>query len=296
MIDTFKLYEKLSSSINPQVAKMVVDALSDLNDGIQNAATKEDFRELKEIVHDLAEAQKRTEARVEELAEAQKRTEARVEELAEAQTKTEKRLDSLTIKVEELAEAQKRTEARVEELAEAQKRTEARVEELAEAQKRTEARVEELAQAQQRTERSLQKLIKDHAETRKQLGGLSMTVGYTLENESFKHLPTLLDKDYSLKIQGRLKRDYARDRDGNWLEVNIIGVGLKDGKEFQIIGESKAQLSKKGVDEFIRKKLKRLDGIYPNIFPILVTHMITAPDVKEYTKEKGIALYFSYDF
>ncbi len=282
MIDTFKLYEKLSSSINPQVAKMVVDALSDLNDGIQNAATKEDFRELKEIVHDLAEAQKRTEARVEELAEAQKRTEARVEELAEAQTKTEKRLDSLTIKVEELAEAQKRTEARVEE--------------LAEAQKRTEARVEELAQAQQRTERSLQKLIKDHAETRKQLGGLSMTVGYTLENESFKHLPTLLDKDYSLKIQGRLKRDYARDRDGNWLEVNIIGVGLKDGKEFQIIGESKAQLSKKGVDEFIRKKLKRLDGIYPNIFPILVTHMITAPDVKEYTKEKGIALYFSYDF
>jgi len=78
---------------------------------------------LPEVVRELAEAQRRTETRVEELAEAQRRTETRVEELAEAQRRTEAR-------VEELAEAQRRTEARVEELAEAQRRTEARVEEL----------------------------------------------------------------------------------------------------------------------------------------------------------------------
>jgi uncharacterized membrane protein len=45
----------------------------------------------------LAEAQKRTELKVEELAEAQKRTELKVEELAEAQKKTE-------IQVQKLAE------------------------------------------------------------------------------------------------------------------------------------------------------------------------------------------------
>jgi hypothetical protein len=55
-----------------------------------------DFEELKAVVRDLAEAQKRTELRVEELAEAQKRTELRLEELTEAQ--------------KELAAAQKRTE------------------------------------------------------------------------------------------------------------------------------------------------------------------------------------------
>jgi len=83
-----------------------------------------DFNELKEIVRDLAksqkelaEAQKRTEARVEELAEAQKRTEARVEELAEAQGRTEQRLNSLAQRVEELAEAQKRTEEEIKRLA-----------------------------------------------------------------------------------------------------------------------------------------------------------------------------------
>jgi len=83
-----------------------------------------DFNELKEIVRDLAKSQK-------ELAEAQKRTEARVEELAEAQGRTEQRLNSLAQRVEELAEAQKRTEARVEELAEAQKRTEEEIKRLA---------------------------------------------------------------------------------------------------------------------------------------------------------------------
>lgn len=46
---------------------------------------RSDFDDLKAVVRELAEAQKRTEQRVEELAEAQKRTEQRVEELATAQ-------------------------------------------------------------------------------------------------------------------------------------------------------------------------------------------------------------------
>jgi uncharacterized coiled-coil protein SlyX len=59
---------------------------------------------LEEALVRLADAQARTEARVEELARAQARTEARVEELAQAQARTEAR-------VEELAQAQARTEA-----------------------------------------------------------------------------------------------------------------------------------------------------------------------------------------
>jgi chromosome segregation ATPase len=58
----------------------------------------------------LAEAQQRTERRVEELAEAQQRTERRVEELVEAQKGTEERMGRLETAVTELAEAQQRTE------------------------------------------------------------------------------------------------------------------------------------------------------------------------------------------
>ncbi len=74
-----------------------------------NLVRADDFNELKGVVRDLAEAQQRTEHRVEELAEAQQRTEHRVEELAEAQQRTEHR-------VEELAEAQQRTEYALQQL------------------------------------------------------------------------------------------------------------------------------------------------------------------------------------
>jgi chromosome segregation ATPase len=145
----------------------------------QLAVRREDFDALRSTVHELAEAQARTEGRVgrlevavTELAEAQKRTEQRVEELAEAQKRSEERIGRLEVAVAELAEAQKRTEQRVEELAEAQKRSEERigrlevaVAELAEAQKRSEERigrlevaVAELAEAQKRSEERIGRL------------------------------------------------------------------------------------------------------------------------------------------
>jgi len=102
---------------------------------------------------------------VRDLAEAQKRTEQRLDDLAEAQKRTEQRLGELEVVVRDLAEAQKRTEQRLDDLAEAQKRTEQRlgelevvVRDLAEAQKRTEQRLEELAQAQIRTEETVRLL------------------------------------------------------------------------------------------------------------------------------------------
>jgi hypothetical protein len=62
------------------------------------------------------------------------------------------------------------------------------------------------------------------------------------------------------------------------------------------MGESKSQLSKNKIDEFIRKKLKRLEGVYPDLFPIIITHMISEPDVAGYAEEQGIHLYYSYQF
>ena len=198
--------------------------------------------------------------------------------------------------VKQLAEAQNRTEARVEQLVEAQNRTEARVEQLAEAQNRTEARVEQLAEAQNRTEKELRELVGEHKKTRTQLGGLSATVGYRLEDEAFKALPQLLKRDFGVIVQGRLKRQYVKDNKGEEIEVNIVGEAVRDSRKVVIVGESKSQLSKNDVNRFIKKKLKRLEGLFKEIFPVLVTYMISEPDVERYVKDKGIALYYSYDF
>jgi len=186
----------------------------------------------------------------------------------------------------------------IEELAEAQRRTEKTVEELAEAQRRTEKTVEELAEAQRRTEKTLQVLIREHAKTRDQVGGLSITVGYTLENEAMKALPALLEREFGLKVEGKFVRRFVQDKKGRLIEVNIIGKAVKNGQKVIIIGEAKAQLSKNKVLEFLRKKVRPLEGVFrEQPFPILVTHMITQPDVEEYAIKQGIKrVYYSYEF
>jgi len=131
---------------------------------------------------------------------------------------------------------------------------------------------------------------------RRELGGLSITVGYRLEDEAIKALPKLLKRDFGLKIEGRLKRGFVKDKEGKDIEVNIIGDARRNGKRVTIIGEGKSQLSKNAVDEFLKKKIKRLEAVYKEIFPVLVTYMISEPDLENYSKQKGIALYYSYDF
>ena len=172
------------------------------------------------------------------------------------------------------------------------------VRELAEAQKRTELRVEELAEAQRETQRELRKLVGEHVKTREQVGGLSTTVGYVLENEAMKALPALLESEFGLRTRERLVRKFVEDELGRPIEVNIVGKAVRNGQEVVILGEAKSQLSKQKVVEFLNKKVKPLVGVLKaEVFPILVTHMISSPDVVEYALQKGIKrIYYSYEF
>lgn len=224
----------------------------------------ERVEEVRFTVKDFSELK----AIVKDLAEAQKAAEVRW-------IKSEERLIKLEVVVRELAESHKAAEGRLAKL---------------------EVVVHELAEAQKETTKELKLLIGEHQKTREQVGGLSATVGYILEDRAFAALPQLLKRDYGIVTKEKLKRKFVTDYQGEDIEVNIIGEASQNSKEIVIIGESKSQLSKKGVNEFVRKKLKRLEGVFSNIFPILVTHMITSPDVENYAKEKGIALYYSYDF
>jgi len=251
-------------------------------------ALKKNITELSKIVKELAAAQSKTEAKLEELAV---KTEKRLEELAVAQSKTEKRL-------EELAVAQSKTEKRVEELAVAQSKTEARLEELAIAQSKTEKRLEELAAAQSKTEDSLNKLINEHVETRRRLESMSDAVGYNLENQAYKALPALLEKDLKIKVEGKLVRRYfPGTRKGRYIQVNIYGWGAQNGKRILILGECKTSLSKKEVDRFLKltKYIVKLENISEEeTLKIAVVHDILPP-VVSYLESKGIKLYWSYD-
>ena len=293
MINTLRMFDELQETMDVAAAKKIAEIIGLVYEDLQHTATKADLNDvkndLKDVIIDLGLAQQNTEKRMEQLAEAQKRTEIKVEELAEAQKRTE-------IKVEELAEAQKRTENRVEELAgaqkelaEAQKRTEIKLKELAEAQKRTEAKVEELAEA-------MKELALAQTRTQKEVGGLSMTIGYRLEDAAYQALPALLQRDYGILVHERLNRRYVQDGDNHDIEVNIFGKASRQHESLIILGESKAQLSKNDIDRFLRKKFDRLKKRFPNMFPVLITYMTSESDVEAYAKRQGIALYYSYDF
>ncbi len=219
----------------------------------QRTVTREEFNELKEIVRDISE---------------------NLKGLAQAQRRTEERLNELSERVNQLAEAQRKTEERLNELTE---------------------RVNQLTEAQRRTEKEIEKLTKGLESLRKEVGGLAHTVGYRLEDEAIKALPELLKRDAGVEVVGRLKRDYIEIAPGKYIEVNIWGTGRINGEEYVIVGEARSQLKKGDVDEFIKKVNAIKRYIPKEQIKILVTYQ-TSPIVRKYAEEKGIKIYFSYEF
>jgi len=229
----------------------------------QLAVRRQDFDELRAVVHELAQAQKRTEERLDRL-------EAVVEELAQAQKRTEERLDRLEAVVEELAQAQKRTEERVTELAQAQKRTEERVTELAQAQ--TEAR-------------------KDvHAH----LSAIGARWGIQTEESFRKAIQAILSDFTDLRVE----RFTAYDTEGevfgrpDQVEIDVL---IRDGRT--ILGEIKSSMSKGDVYIFERKVAfyERRQGVKADC-KIIITPMLD-PRAQPVVDELGIRVYATaYDF
>lgn len=117
LVDREALLNELQRAFDAQTAEMLLGVLDKVAAQVRAAGlTREDFSELKQIVAELAQAQRRTEERL-------GRLELVVEQLVEAQRHTEERLGRLELVVEQLVEAQRHTEEQIAKLAEAQRRT-----------------------------------------------------------------------------------------------------------------------------------------------------------------------------
>jgi len=279
MFDSLKIYNLLKQKFPIEEAETLTSAISEaLVDFSQNTISQK--------ISELAEAQARTEQRLNELTET-------VKLLSQAQVRTEKR-------VEELAEAQARTEQRLNELAEAQARTEQRLNELAEAQARTEQRLIELAEAQRKTEDKLDELSKEFrrevSEIRKELGGLSMAVGYGIEDKVMPYFFDLAQVDYGIQLEQVDRKHYIYP-DGRYDEINIFAEGTKDGNKCFLVGECKAQPSKKDIERFV-KLIERLHkALLAPIYPIFIGYVF-APEVEHYAQIEypDLRLMKTYEF
>jgi hypothetical protein len=190
----------------------------------QGGVMREDFRELKQIVADLAEAQRRTEERVGSL-------ELAVERLAEAQCQTSVAVSELTAGIDHL---------------------------------------------------------------RKQVGGLSETVGGDIEDIAYIVLHDVLKREFGWQV-GVLEREW-QTWDGEPEEVNVFGQAtdpVRPGEVIWIVGEAKHNLTQKEVDRFAQQVERGRRHLVGEIFPVCFCYR-ARPEVQQQVRDAGIRLVFSY--
>ena len=169
----------------------------------------------------MAEAQRRTEERLEQLVEAQRRTEERVEQLAGAQRRTEERVDRLEEAVAQLIEAQRRMEERLEQLTEAQRRTEEHLAQLT-------ARVDRLAERMQRMERRQDRLEERVSELIVEVGKLKGFHQEYLYNQRPAYYSRLLRKARILSPDAYMEILEQATEEGHITEEEAIDASLAD--------------------------------------------------------------------
>ena len=82
---------------------------------------------------------------------------------------------------------------------------------------------------------------------------------------------------------------------GEFVEINILGEAIREGKPLTIVGEAKIQLHRRDLLRFLADRVEPARKIFPEVFPVLVTYMTTAPDLEEEIRQSGVALYYSFD-
>ncbi|MBI4674382.1 MAG: hypothetical protein HY741_22285, partial [Chloroflexi bacterium] len=213
-----------------------------------------------EAVRGLAQAQARTEQRVEQLAQAQVQTTEAVRVLTQAQARTDERLTRVEEAVEKLTQAQIRTEERV---------------------VRLEAAIEKLVQAQVRTEEALREL-------RVTVGGLANDFGLSLEEVTAGWLPIYLDHHFNIKYL-TLTRISFKTSGSELAEVDLAGVGKQDGAQILVLSEVRASI---GGGEVARIADKLADVEANQTRPTFkaIVAMRIHPTAADVAREKGIEL------
>ena len=101
--------------------------------------------------------------------------------------------------------------------------------------------VEELAEAQKRTEHAV-------AELAHQVGRLSDTVGFSLEDIGRYMIPPWLKKEYQIEV-GELEQKYFTVGEKEY-EINFYAEGEIKGEPCVVVGECKNRIREKNIVEF----------------------------------------------
>ena len=288
----------LTSEIYDLIVKIIDDKVKEIK------VTREEFDKLRKILDErfskleeatikFTEAQKINEERFNELTKA-------INNLVEVQAKTEERIAGLEEIVKALAEAQQRTEERLDKLTKTVNNLAEAVNSLVEAQKRNEERMNELTiavnsliEAQKRNEERFGKLIVSLDNLRIEVGRLSETMGFGLEDIARVVLPGWLYKNLDIKVE-EFKREFIKINDEE-IEVNLYGEGKLKGKKVIVIGEVKSRIYGTEVKDFYnRLYIPIVKKMKTKVIGIIFGYLIH-PSAKKLAKELKLHVVASYE-
>lgn len=174
------------------------------------------------------------------------------------------------------------------------------VKDLAIAQRETKAELQQLAVAQRETESQMKELARVVTNMGQELGGLSRSMSYSLENEAYRALPAYLREHHGITVTDRIVRT---DIGGE--EINFFALGERNGAPICLVGESKLQLderrnsrreSERLIDQ-IESKVDTVRQLYPEreMVRLLVTHY-ARPAIRQFLQEHNLIVVQTFEW
>lgn len=174
------------------------------------------------------------------------------------------------------------------------------VKNLAEAQQRLAESQQRLAESQESTDAQVKELTRVVSNMGQELGGLSRSMSYSLENEAYRALPAYLREQHGITLSERIVRT---DIGGE--EVNFFALGERNGAPIALVGESKLQLderrnSRREAERImaqIEDKVEAVRQLYPEreIVRLLVTHY-ARPAIRQFLEEHNILVVQTFEW
>ncbi|MEM2237097.1 MAG: hypothetical protein QW351_01820 [Candidatus Caldarchaeum sp.] len=246
---------------------------------------REGQEKLWEEVRSLREGEHRLWEEVKSLREGQ-------EKLWENQGKLWEEVKSLREGQEKLWETQSKLWEEVKSLREGQ-------EKLWENQSKLWEEVRSLREGQNRLEESMIRLqdavtllTQAHRELAKQVGALSETVGFGLEDIAKVVVPGWLQRHEGIVMAEEFVRRWITV-DGEEIEVNLYGEGVKNGRKLVIVGEAKSRIYKREVEAFDAWAEKVSASVGGEVYKFMFGYLIH-PSAEEEGRRRKITLIASY--
>ena len=133
-----------------------------------------------------------------------------------------------------------------------------------------------------------------------ELGGLSRSMSYSLENEAYRTLPAYLREHYGITVTDRIVRT---DIGGE--EINFFALGERNGVAICLVGESKLQLderrnSRREAERLIAQIESKVDAVrqlYPEreMVRLLVTHY-ARPAIRQFLQEHNLIVVQTFEW